>query len=138
MLFLLDCPLLLLSRTGFPRKYGCGTFVCFGALRNVALFKLRFALPHKQQLLGLPAGQHVMVRVPKRGGGFWERPYNPINTDAQPGTVEFLVKVRLEGMLPAASADAKVQECRRHTEACCRLAWEGEGACATRLDYQFE
>ena len=56
---------------------------------------LRFALPHKQQLLGLPAGQHVMVRVPKRGGGFLERLYNPTSTDAQPGIVEFLVKVRL-------------------------------------------
>ncbi len=53
-----------------------------------------FRLPHKQQLLGLPAGQHVMVRVPKRGGGAWERPYNPTSTDAQPGVVEFLVKVR--------------------------------------------
>ncbi len=53
-----------------------------------------FRLPHKQQLLGLPAGQYVMVRVPKRGGGAWERPYNPTSTDAQPGVVEFLVKVR--------------------------------------------
>ena len=35
-----------------------------------------------------------MVRVPKRGGGFWERPFNPTSTDAQPGVVEFLVKVR--------------------------------------------
>ena len=59
-----------------------------------ATVALRFALPHKQQLLGLPAGQHVMVRVPKRGGGFLERPYNPTSTDAQPGIVEFLVKVR--------------------------------------------
>ena len=60
-----------------------------------ATVAFRFALPHKQQLLGLPAGQHVMVRVPKRGGGFLERPYNPTSTDAQPGIVEFLVKVRL-------------------------------------------
>ncbi|KAK9836974.1 hypothetical protein WJX81_003867 [Elliptochloris bilobata] len=59
--------------------------------------RLIFALPHKQQLLGLPAGQHVVARVPKRGGGFWERPYNPTSTDAQPGIVEFLVKVTPTG-----------------------------------------
>lgn len=61
---------------------------------NLHPFACSFQLPQKQQLLGLPAGQHVMVRVPKRGGGFWERPFNPTSTDAQPGVVEFLVKVR--------------------------------------------
>ena len=77
-----------------------------------AAVALRFALPRKQQLLGLPAGQHVMVRVPKRGGGFCERPYNPTSTDAQPGIVEFLVKVCILACSQFASADMQVHGCR--------------------------
>ena len=53
----------------------------------------RFALPHKQQLLGVPAGQHVKVRVTSRSGEALEQAFNPISTDDTPGEVTLLVKV---------------------------------------------
>ena len=49
----------------------------------------RFSLQHKQQLLGLPAGMCIKVKV-----GQQEQAYNPISTDETPGEVVLLVKVR--------------------------------------------
>ncbi len=49
----------------------------------------RFSLQHKQQLLGLPAGMCIKVKV-----GQQEQAYNPISTDETPGEVVILVKVR--------------------------------------------
>ena len=53
----------------------------------------RFALPHKQQLLGVPAGQHIKVRVTGHSGQALEQAFNPISTDDTPGEVTLLVKV---------------------------------------------
>ena len=49
----------------------------------------RFSLQHKQQLLGLPAGMCIKVKV-----GQQEQAFNPISTDETPGEVVILVKVR--------------------------------------------
>jgi hypothetical protein len=63
----------------------------------------RFALPHKQQLLGVPAGQHIKVRVASKGcdiqqafctkANTLEQAFSPISTDDTPGEVALLVKV---------------------------------------------
>lgn len=47
-----------------------------------------FSLPHNKQLLGLPAGMCIKVKV-----GELEQAYNPISTDETPGEVILLVKV---------------------------------------------
>ena len=51
----------------------------------------RFSLPHKQQLLGLPAGMCIKVKA-----GQLEQAFNPISTDETPGEVVILVKVRAQ------------------------------------------
>ena len=50
----------------------------------------RFSLQHKLQLLGLPAGMCVKVKV-----GELEQAFNPVSTDETPGEVVLLVKVRI-------------------------------------------
>ena len=53
----------------------------------------RFALPHKQQLLGLPAGQCIKVKATTAKGAELVQAFNPISTDDTPGEVVLLVKV---------------------------------------------
>lgn len=53
-----------------------------------------FALPHKLQLLGLPAGQCIKVKVANTKGIELEQAFNPVSTDETPGEVVLLVKVR--------------------------------------------
>lgn len=59
----------------------------------------RFALSHKQQLLGLPAGQCIKVKVANAKGIEMEQAFNPISTDDTPGEVVLLVKVTLPASL---------------------------------------
>ena len=58
----------------------------------------RFTLQHKQQLLGLPAGMCIKVKV-----GQQEQAFNPISTDETPGEVVLLVKVRAQHHHPPRS-----------------------------------
>lgn len=58
----------------------------------------RFALPHKDQLLGLPVGQHVYVRVKRTNQASGEvevvqRAYTPYSGDSQRGYLDILIKV---------------------------------------------
>lgn len=64
----------------------------------------RFALPHKLQLLGVPAGQHIKVRVAGASGSALEQAFTPISTDDNPGEVMLLVKVTPLFCLPAPHA----------------------------------
>lgn len=62
-------------------------------LRRLLVTLCRFALPHKQQLLGLPAGQCIRVKATTTKGVELEQAFNPISTDDTPGEVVLLVKV---------------------------------------------
>ena len=53
----------------------------------------RFKLPHKKQLLGLPAGQCLKVKAATFGKAGIEQAFNPVSTET-PGEVVLLVKVR--------------------------------------------
>lgn len=64
-----------------------------GLKRDICLVD-SFALPHKQQLLGLPAGQCIRVKAVNAKGAVLEQAFNPISTDDTPGEVVLLVKVR--------------------------------------------
>ena len=52
----------------------------------------RFALPHRQQLLGLPVGQHISLKADAEGPMLL-RPYTPVTSVQQPGFVDFVIKV---------------------------------------------
>ena len=69
----------------------------------------RFALSHEDQLLGLPVGQHVYVRVKKTNKTTKEveivqRAYTPYSGDTQRGFLDILIKVYFPSQ-PAAGAD---------------------------------
>ena len=56
----------------------------------------RFALPHPEQELGLPIGQHITLRAPPGDGDEGPpllRPYTPVSDDDQRGFVDFVIKV---------------------------------------------
>ena len=79
---------------------------CFGGvLPNLCLLRpvscvRRFALPHKLQLLGLPAGMCVKLKVSLNGKKDIEQAFNPISTDDTPGEMTVLVKVRAAACIP--------------------------------------
>ncbi|EHK25862.1 uncharacterized protein TRIVIDRAFT_177810 [Trichoderma virens Gv29-8] len=58
----------------------------------------RFALPHEDQLLGLPVGQHVYLRVKKVDDAtgkpeIVQRAYTPYSCSTQRGFIDLLIKV---------------------------------------------
>ena len=60
---------------------------------STAWRRRRFKLPHKKQLLGLPAGQCLKVKAATFGKAGIEQAFNPVSTDETPGEVVLLVKV---------------------------------------------
>lgn len=54
-----------------------------------------FSLEHKSQLLGLPTGQHLMIKTPdpKAPSSSIIRSYTPISETNQLGTVDILIKI---------------------------------------------
>ena len=55
--------------------------------------RLTFALPTPSHVLGLPVGQHVgLSYVDAKSGERHERPYTPVSTDDQEGSVTFVIK----------------------------------------------
>jgi hypothetical protein len=56
--------------------------------------RFRFALQHKNQLLGLPIGQHITLRyVDAKTGEEVQRSYTPVSSDDERGYVDFVIKV---------------------------------------------
>ena len=55
-----------------------------------------FSLDHATQTLGLPVGQHLMIKLRDAKGEAIVRPYTPLSDDATVGTVDVLVKVYFE------------------------------------------
>jgi NAD(P)H-flavin reductase len=57
-------------------------------------FRYRFALPHPQDVLGLPIGQHISVQATIAGKNI-TRNYTPTSSDDDVGYFDFLIKVSL-------------------------------------------
>ena len=55
--------------------------------------RFRFALQHKNQLLGLPIGQHISLCFVDSGKREVVRSYTPVSSDDERGYVDFVVKV---------------------------------------------
>lgn len=64
--------------------------------------RFRFALPHEEQLLGLPVGQHITLKVALPDGEECLRPYTPTTETSQRGFVDFVIKVYPEGRMSQA------------------------------------
>jgi cytochrome-b5 reductase len=62
----------------------------------------RFALPHKDQVIGLPIGQHISLKAitPAADGSEIMKPYTPVSDDDLLGYVDFVIKAS-EGLIIA-------------------------------------
>jgi cytochrome-b5 reductase len=67
-------------------------------LVSTKVFKLVFALPHAEDILGLPTGQHIALRAVIDGKAV-SRSYTPVSNNQDLGRVELLVKVYDHGLL---------------------------------------
>ncbi|KAG5505301.1 hypothetical protein JIQ42_07508 [Leishmania sp. Namibia] len=66
-------------------------------------FIFRFALENEKQTLGLPIGQHIVLRADCTTGGKTEtvtHSYTPISSDDEKGYVDFMIKVYFAGVHP--------------------------------------
>ena len=61
--------------------------------------RFRFVLPHQDQLLGLPVGQHISIKAILPDGSEVLRPYTPTSEGYQRGCVDFVIKVYPEGKM---------------------------------------
>lgn len=53
-----------------------------------------FSLNSPEQILGLPVGQHLLIKVKDQvTGEVITRPYTPMSTDAEKGVVHLLIKI---------------------------------------------
>jgi nitrate reductase (NAD(P)H) len=52
-----------------------------------------FALNSETQTLGLPVGQHLMIRLKNSHGKSIVRAYTPLSSDAKKGVVDILIKI---------------------------------------------
>lgn len=61
--------------------------------------RLRFALPSKEHILGLPIGQHVTIST-KIGDDLVIRAYTPVSSDDDKGFVDLVIKVYFKNVHP--------------------------------------
>lgn len=64
--------------------------------------RFRFGLPHQDQMLGLPVGQHISIKAVLDDGTEVMRPYTPVSDGRQRGYVDFVIKVYPEGKMSRA------------------------------------
>jgi cytochrome-b5 reductase len=64
--------------------------------------RFRFALPHQDQILGLPVGQHITIKALLPDGTEAMRPYTPVSEGLQRGYVDFVIKVYPQGRMSQA------------------------------------
>ncbi|GBG84662.1 hypothetical protein CBR_g39038 [Chara braunii] len=69
-----------------------------------------FALPSPNMVLGLPIGQHVLVRGRDSDGNEFSRPYTPTSLDSDLGILELVVKVYPSGKMSQFLDNIKVGE----------------------------
>lgn len=92
-----------LDPTAFkPLKLVDKTFLTHNTVR------LRFALPHPDQRLGLPVGQHITFLAQDADGKDIYRPYTPVSDDDQLGSVDFVIKLYPEGKMSKVISAMKV------------------------------
>lgn len=78
-----------------PRSWRCASLVS----KRVVSWDTRiftFSLNHATQMLGLPVGQHLMIKLRDANGEAIVRPYTPLSDGTSVGTVDVLVKVYFE------------------------------------------
>ncbi|KAL5358433.1 hypothetical protein BJX96DRAFT_182912 [Aspergillus floccosus] len=73
------------------------------------VFHLVFALPHTDDILGLPTGQHIALRATINGAAV-ARSYTPISNNNDRGRIELLVKVYPSGLMTQHLAHMKTGE----------------------------
>jgi cytochrome-b5 reductase len=64
--------------------------------------RFRFVLPHEDQQLGLPVGQHITIKASLPDGTEVMRPYTPTSEGFARGHVDFVIKVYPEGRMTQA------------------------------------
>ncbi|KAG7667132.1 putative NADH--cytochrome b5 reductase 1 [Nannochloris sp. 'desiccata'] len=64
--------------------------------------RFRFVLPHEDQQLGLPVGQHITIKAALPDGTEIMRPYTPTSEGYQRGYVDFVIKVYPQGRMTQA------------------------------------
>ncbi|KAH9836836.1 uncharacterized protein C8Q71DRAFT_707679 [Rhodofomes roseus] len=78
-----------------PRLWRQGTLVNIEVVNHDTCL-YRFALPDPDQVLGLPTGQHVFVRLKRKDTGeVVQRAYTPVSGKDAKGFIDFLIKLYL-------------------------------------------
>ncbi|CAG8609707.1 4722_t:CDS:2 [Paraglomus brasilianum] len=72
---------------------------------NVALY--RFGLPHPEDFLGLPIGQHISVKA-EIGGKTVQRSYTPTSSDDDLGHFDLLIKTYHNGIISKYISELKI------------------------------
>lgn len=67
-------------------------------LVSAGVYRLVFALPHFEDVLGLPTGQHIALRATINGQNV-ARSYTPISNNSDPGRIELLIRVYDKGLM---------------------------------------
>ncbi|KAK3337659.1 hypothetical protein B0T19DRAFT_455548 [Cercophora scortea] len=62
------------------------------------VYRLVFALPHANDVLGLPTGQHIALRATIDGKAI-SRSYTPVSNNTDLGRIELLIKVYEKGLM---------------------------------------
>uniref|UniRef100_A0A8C7XL77 cytochrome-b5 reductase n=1 Tax=Oryzias sinensis TaxID=183150 RepID=A0A8C7XL77_9TELE len=71
--------------------------------------RFRFALPSLEHILGLPVGQHIYLSA-KIDGKLVVRPYTPVSSDDDKGSVDLVVKVYFRGINPKFPEGGKMSQ----------------------------
>uniref|UniRef100_A0A3P9HIT5 NADH-cytochrome b5 reductase n=1 Tax=Oryzias latipes TaxID=8090 RepID=A0A3P9HIT5_ORYLA len=71
--------------------------------------RFRFALPSPEHVLGLPVGQHIYLSA-KIDGKLVVRPYTPVSSDDDKGSVDLVVKVYFKGINPKFPEGGKMSQ----------------------------
>ncbi|PKS06185.1 hypothetical protein jhhlp_007502 [Lomentospora prolificans] len=73
------------------------------------VYRLVFALPHFEDVLGLPTGQHIALRAVIDGQNV-SRSYTPISNNSDLGRIELLIKVYDKGLMTKHLEGMKIGE----------------------------
>ncbi|KAK6212013.1 hypothetical protein LQW54_005541 [Pestalotiopsis sp. IQ-011] len=75
------------------------------------VYRLIYALPYPDAVLGLPTGQHIALQAPLGPGGKnVARSYTPISNNSDLGRIELLIKVYPQGLMTQHLAAMKIGE----------------------------
>lgn len=72
--------------------------------------RFRLALPSKHHVLGLPVGQHILLKFKTPEGKIVSRPYTPITSDQTLGYVDLVIKVYLKNTHPKFPEGGKMSQ----------------------------